>query len=192
MRFLWRVTCHQLVHCRYVDGATVLSQDVDFVTDGNLWILYADRQGCIQSKGFNFIRDLPTFFVLLYALQRFTLTEWGLNPDLDGRVKQAHGVGLINNSQGLTHEPNNWITVIGRTPITLGRKKLHSALAMTGRGTLAVEGFATNAGQRRKVALKMYWPEASPERTLFYSRCASGCQRGLRHHKPSAYNLGLP
>ena len=57
-----------------------MSQDVHFVTDDCLWILYADRQGCIQSHGFDFIRDLPTFFVFLNALERFTLTDWGLNP----------------------------------------------------------------------------------------------------------------
>jgi len=70
LRLLWRVTFHQLVHCRYVDARLPFCvADVHFVTDENLWILYADRQGCIQSHGFNFIKGLPTFFVLLLALQ---------------------------------------------------------------------------------------------------------------------------
>jgi len=48
-------------------------QDVDFVADDVVWIWYYDRQGCIQSEGINFLKDLPSFFVLLYALQRLNL-----------------------------------------------------------------------------------------------------------------------
>src|ERR1700733_7183094 len=52
-----------------------VSQDIDFVADDVVWVWYYDRQGCIQSEGFNFLRDLPTFFVLLYALQRLKLDQ---------------------------------------------------------------------------------------------------------------------
>jgi len=44
-----------------------------------VWVWYYDRQGTIQSSGINFIQDLPRFMVLLYALQRFTLGDWGRN-----------------------------------------------------------------------------------------------------------------
>ncbi|KAG2032563.1 hypothetical protein BDR03DRAFT_1094849 [Suillus americanus] len=51
------------------------------VVDDVMWIWYYDRQGTIQSSGINFIQDLPRFIVLLYALQRFKLEDWGRNKD---------------------------------------------------------------------------------------------------------------
>ncbi|KAG2118222.1 uncharacterized protein F5147DRAFT_768356 [Suillus discolor] len=52
------------------------------VIDDVAWIWYYDRQGIIQCSGINFIQDLPRFMVLLYALQRFELHDWGRNKDL--------------------------------------------------------------------------------------------------------------
>ncbi|KAG2107426.1 uncharacterized protein F5147DRAFT_653300 [Suillus discolor] len=52
------------------------------VVDDVAWIWYYDRQGIIQCSGINFIQDLPRFMVLLYALQRFELHDWGRNKDL--------------------------------------------------------------------------------------------------------------
>ncbi|KAG2104721.1 uncharacterized protein F5147DRAFT_263040 [Suillus discolor] len=52
------------------------------VVDDIAWIWYYDRQGIIQCSGINFIQDLPRFMVLLYALQRFELHDWGRNKDL--------------------------------------------------------------------------------------------------------------
>lgn len=51
------------------------------VVHDQLWIWYYDRQGTIQSSGINFIQDLPRFLVLLYALQRFSLDDWGRNTE---------------------------------------------------------------------------------------------------------------
>ncbi|KAG1805969.1 uncharacterized protein BJ212DRAFT_796838 [Suillus subaureus] len=51
------------------------------VIDDVMWIWYYDRQGTIQSSGINFIQDLPRFMVLLYALQRFELEDWGRSKD---------------------------------------------------------------------------------------------------------------
>jgi hypothetical protein len=58
-----------------------------------MWIWYYDRQGTIQSSGINFIEDLPRFMVLLYALQRFKLEDWGRNKDflpVQVEGKQCH------------------------------------------------------------------------------------------------------
>ncbi|KAG1826529.1 hypothetical protein EV424DRAFT_1599826 [Suillus variegatus] len=52
------------------------------VIDDVVWIWYYDRQGIIQCSGINFIQDLPRFLVLLYALQRFELHDWGRNKDI--------------------------------------------------------------------------------------------------------------
>ncbi|KAG1802086.1 uncharacterized protein HD556DRAFT_1438124 [Suillus plorans] len=51
------------------------------IVDDVMWIWYYDRQGIIQCSGINFIQDLPRFMVLLYALQRFDLHDWGRNKD---------------------------------------------------------------------------------------------------------------
>ncbi|KAG1826528.1 hypothetical protein EV424DRAFT_1599821 [Suillus variegatus] len=51
------------------------------VVDDVMWIWYYDRQGIVQCSGINFIQDLPRFMVLLYALQRFDLHDWGRNKD---------------------------------------------------------------------------------------------------------------
>ncbi|KAG1805973.1 uncharacterized protein BJ212DRAFT_1437720, partial [Suillus subaureus] len=63
------------------------------VIDDVMWIWYYDRQGTIQSSGINFIQDLPRFMVLLYALQRFGLEDWGRNKDflpVQVEGKQCH------------------------------------------------------------------------------------------------------
>ncbi|KAG1730088.1 hypothetical protein EDB19DRAFT_2012287 [Suillus lakei] len=63
------------------------------VTDDVMWIWYYDRQGTIQSSGINFVQDLPRFMVLLYALQRFRLEDWGRNKDflpVQVEGKQCH------------------------------------------------------------------------------------------------------
>ena len=65
-------------------------KDIDFVADNVIWAWWYDREGCIQAEGFDFLQDLPTFFVLLYALQRLKLDQWGLNANLDGRVRKVH------------------------------------------------------------------------------------------------------
>ncbi|KAG1819909.1 hypothetical protein EV424DRAFT_917300 [Suillus variegatus] len=51
------------------------------VVDDVAWIWYYDRQGIIQCSGINFIQGLPRFMVLLYALKRFELHDWGRNKD---------------------------------------------------------------------------------------------------------------
>ncbi|KAG2356842.1 hypothetical protein BDR07DRAFT_1422043 [Suillus spraguei] len=63
------------------------------VVDDIMWIWYYDRQGIIQSSGINFIQDLPRFMVLLFALQRFELEDWGRNKDflpIQVEGKQCH------------------------------------------------------------------------------------------------------
>ena len=186
---LWRVTFHQLVDCRFAD-ATYRSvwQMFICVTDAYIWILYADRQGCIQSHGFNFIQDLPTFFVLLLALQRLDLTRWGLNPALDARVRRAHQ-GLLgpNNEEGRTREPNEWQVNINAEPVMLNRKKWHSTLTMTGRGTVIAQG-TNDAGQL--LAVKIYWPEAHrpKENSLItVARIVSRGDSDITNHLPTVF-----
>ncbi|KAG1766875.1 hypothetical protein EV702DRAFT_1148959 [Suillus placidus] len=59
------------------------------VIDDVMWIWYYDLQGIIQCSGINFIQDLPRFMVLLYALQRFKLHDWGRNKEFKSRGNNA-------------------------------------------------------------------------------------------------------
>ncbi|KAG1776691.1 hypothetical protein EV702DRAFT_1046016 [Suillus placidus] len=73
------------------------------VVDDVIWIWYYDRQGIIQSSGINFLQDLPRFMVLLYALQRFKLEDWGrneafLSSQIEG--KQCHEFEIEDENLG--------------------------------------------------------------------------------------------
>lgn len=59
------------------------------IVDNIVWIWYYDRQGIIQSSGINFMKDLPRFMVLLYALQRFNLGDWGRNTQFEEVVEEG-------------------------------------------------------------------------------------------------------
>jgi len=56
-------------------------------SDDVAWVWYYDRQRTIQCSGINFIQDLPRFMVLLYAVQRFSLADWGRNADFKEDAK---------------------------------------------------------------------------------------------------------
>ncbi|KAG2156721.1 uncharacterized protein EDB93DRAFT_863999 [Suillus bovinus] len=73
------------------------------VVDDVMWIWYYDRQGVIQCSGINFIQDLPRFMVLLYALQRFKLHDWGRNKDflpVQVEGKQCHEFTIKDETLG--------------------------------------------------------------------------------------------
>ncbi|KDR79224.1 hypothetical protein GALMADRAFT_223463 [Galerina marginata CBS 339.88] len=61
-------------------------------TDDYIWIWYYDRQGILQSDGLSIFWNFPRFLVLLFALQRFTLEDWGvircLNPKAVHRLEK--------------------------------------------------------------------------------------------------------
>src|SRR5271163_837964 len=58
--------------------------------DCKLWIWSYDRQGVLQSDGIDFIKDLPRFLVLLFAFQRFELSDWGVITELNPNSGLAH------------------------------------------------------------------------------------------------------
>lgn len=47
------------------------------VTDSVINVWYFDRECPIRMTGFDFIDNLPYFFLFLFALQRFSLADWG-------------------------------------------------------------------------------------------------------------------
>ncbi|KAG1803457.1 hypothetical protein EV424DRAFT_1647590 [Suillus variegatus] len=72
------------------------------IVDDVMWIWYYDRQGIIQCSGINFIQDLPRFMVLLYALQRFELHDWGNKVFLPVQVegKRCHEIKIKDEKLG--------------------------------------------------------------------------------------------
>ncbi|KAI0758708.1 hypothetical protein C8Q74DRAFT_259448 [Fomes fomentarius] len=56
---------------------------VMLIQDSIFRIWWYDRQGGIQTTGIDFLRDLPRFLALLFALQRFELEDWGRVPEFD-------------------------------------------------------------------------------------------------------------
>ncbi|PVF92559.1 hypothetical protein CPB86DRAFT_744149 [Serendipita vermifera] len=51
------------------------------IEDDVLWLWWYDRQGALQSHGINFLQDLPSLMVLLFAFQRLGEEEWGVGID---------------------------------------------------------------------------------------------------------------
>lgn len=59
-----------------------LSKYLYLELDDVAWIWFFDRENTIQTTGINFVQDLPYFATLLFAFQRFTLRDWGIEPIL--------------------------------------------------------------------------------------------------------------
>jgi len=152
---------HQPVYCWYVDVAPFQLADVHFVADDVVWVWYYDRQGCIQSQGINFFKDLPSFLVLLYALQRLTLEQWGLNPSLDERVRRAHFGTFDRGLAGDIVEPNSTLTTKDGKKFELTREVFHSNLGIIGRGTVTVRAKIKGGPTDKTYAVKISWPEES-------------------------------
>lgn len=134
------------------------SADVYFTTDSVAWLWYYDKQGCIQAEGLNFVQDLPSFLVLLYAFQRMTLKQWGLNVDLDFRVQAAHQGSLKRNpNNDEVVVPTKWDVTIDSTLLTLdGTRVLHSPFGLIGRGTVTIGAHCP--ARCDDVVVKIYWP----------------------------------
>lgn len=53
-----------------------------YIADDHIWLWWYDRQGAIQSTGFNYIQHLPYYLLILLCFQRFDLKAWGFNTEL--------------------------------------------------------------------------------------------------------------
>ena len=105
------------------------------------------------------MKDLPSFLVLLYALQRLKLDQWGLKSDLDDRVRRAHLGDFDRRITGKIAEPTEWsVTVDSKTFKFLPNHILHSALGLVGRGTVTVKA-KSNDDVPRDLVIKIYSPE---------------------------------
>lgn len=70
-------------------GGRVVDQ-VLLILDEYLTIWYFDHEGIIKSEPISFIADFPRVLVLLLAFQRFTLTDWGVIPQLNPEAVYQH------------------------------------------------------------------------------------------------------
>ena len=103
-----------------------------------MWSWWYDRQGAIQTSGFNFAKDLPRFLILLFAWQRFTKQDWG----------------IVLEGQSLTCD--------GDVEITLTEDVVHRPYGIIGRGSLVLR--ATSTSRELKglpLVVKSSWPEAN-------------------------------
>ena len=164
--------------------------DVYFVTDDVVWVWYYDRQGCIQSEGINFFNDLPSFLVLLYALQRLELEQWGLNPSLDDRVRRAHFGTFDRNYAREIVEPNSTLKTADGKEFELTRQVFHSNLGIIGRGTVAVRATLKGGPPDKIYAVKISWPEESRPNEAEILRAAmekAGDDRDITDHIPRVF-----
>jgi len=166
--------------------------DVYFVTDDVVWVWYYDGQGCIQSEGINFFKDLPSFLVLLYALQRLKLEQWGLNPSLDDRVRRAH-LGTFDRNSQLRWEivgSNSTLQTADRKEFEFTRQVFHSNLGIIGRGTVAVRATLEGGPPDKIYAVKISWPEESRPNEAEILRPAmekAGDDRDITDHIPRVF-----
>jgi hypothetical protein len=98
------------------------------VTDTIMWNWWYDRQGAIQTSGLSFVDDLPRFFILLFAWQRFTEEDWGIVP------------------QG---QPGRTFTCDNGVEFTFVRDQcpIHRPYGIVGRGTMVLRATSTSDEQ---------------------------------------------
>lgn len=125
-----------------------------------MWIWWYDHEGCIQSEGINFVQDFPSFAVLLYALQRFSLIDWGFNTMLDPCAPFRHGQIMLNEKSQPVKISQDVEMTFEDTILEIDYSHKHSfysSYGIIGRGTQVVP--ATVKGTGENVVLKIYNPE---------------------------------
>jgi len=132
--------------------------------------------------------------VLLFALQRLQLEQWGLSPCLDGRVRMSPQEMPIRESD--IKDLLCWPVTIGSKELTLyNERKLHAASPFTGKGTMTVLAAPTTAGPEyttagnkpERFSIKIYWPEEAlqSERELLDNAWkAAGNDTDITNHLP--------
>ena len=125
-----------------------------------MWVWWYDRQGCIQSEGIDFVRDLPTFFLLLFAFQRFTLDDWGFKSKVDKQLRVIHDPAKGTNGNLIEPEAEIDLKVGSRTVKLRLDQILHSSYTIFGRAT---KTFVASSDSDAGLVAKISWPETSRE-----------------------------
>jgi hypothetical protein len=141
-----------------------------------MWIFWYDRQGPIQTRGFNFVESLPHFIVVLFIYQRFDLRQWGFIPELlsqSTREKLLRGPGTSSDLKLSASNLDDDVPVPKVSSVTRDEsepksftiepsKILHQRYNLIGRATRflgARENTGGPDGQDLKLVAKVSWPE---------------------------------
>jgi len=104
---------------------------------------------------------VPSFLVLLYALQRLKLEQRGFNTSLDDRVSRAHFGTFDRNYAREIVEPKPMFVTIDGKEFGLTGEVYYSTLSIIGRGTLTVAATFGGGPPDQSYAVKISWPEES-------------------------------
>ncbi|KAK1227618.1 hypothetical protein PQX77_009374 [Marasmius sp. AFHP31] len=118
------------------------------ITDTVLHLWYFDREGPIQTSGFDFILQLPYFLAFLYLLQRYQTKHWGFIPQM-----RSDGTGLRYPTPDKDGEESIFASE--------GSKMHTYTYGLGGRCTRTKKG--TFMHDQRKGILKLSFPEISRE-----------------------------
>ncbi|KAI5994257.1 hypothetical protein F5J12DRAFT_416820 [Pisolithus orientalis] len=144
------------------------------VIGDDIWIWYYDHQGHISVAGFNFVQDLPRFLVLLYALQRFNLEDWGRNtafqPNLEGDHIKSH------------------TTEVERKILTLHNWKRRARIGLGGRGTGVMDVTCDSPKLEKPtettadaMVAKIYWAEEARNKEEGILKCVENTAKNEGH-----------
>ncbi|KAK1226430.1 hypothetical protein PQX77_010591 [Marasmius sp. AFHP31] len=118
------------------------------INDTVLHLWYFDREGPIQTSGFDFILELPYFLAFLYLLQRFQTKHWGFIPEM-----RSDGTSLRYPTPGKDE---------GKSVFAFDGPDMYTyTYGLSGRCTRTKEG--TFMHDQRKGILKLSFPEISRE-----------------------------
>ncbi|KAI6000199.1 hypothetical protein F5J12DRAFT_914380 [Pisolithus orientalis] len=175
------VTIQTALYAAEMQSANIaMKYGLNYIVIGDdIWIWYYDHQGLISVGGFNFVQDLPRFLVLLYALQRFNLEDWGRNtefqPNLEGDRIESHT-----------------IEVNGKT-LTLDNSERKTRLGLGGRGTHVMDITCYTQKQEKLtetadgMVAKIYWAEEArmaEEEILVHVEKIAQQVRNVQGHVP--------
>lgn len=151
--------------------STTSSKDLGYTksicTDDCIWIWWHDRQGTIQSIGFNFVNHLPHLLLLLLCFQRFTLSDWGIKEDLiDDRIRNyysGHPSGVeYEHLKAMYQWPtSSFLDTEKHIRISL-RTPIHNRYCLIGRAT-EVRECTYDKSAWDEYILKLSWPEENRE-----------------------------
>ncbi|CUA73069.1 tRNA(Met) cytidine acetyltransferase TmcA [Pyrococcus abyssi GE5] [Rhizoctonia solani] len=173
-------------------------------TNSKLWLWWYDPQGAIQTTGIDFIQNLPHLLVLLFALQRLTLVDWGFNPELDPSIALRHLPTKTDGKQKKSSKKNPSTPRIEPMSAEVDVNKelkirydvpmldlLHDPFCLSGRSTKSfevtdasdVKASDAKASPKRYVA-KLYWPYMSRFKEEDLIKAARGVADDLGNHLP--------
>ncbi|KAG8688169.1 hypothetical protein FRC11_005949 [Ceratobasidium sp. 423] len=156
------------------------------IIDKVLWIWWFDRQGAIQSTGVNFIEDLPRFLVFLAAIQRFSLSDWGFDLELDPSISRRHlppkPDGTLHGSMTAELNINDHLKITFSTSM---EKLINDVFRIGGRSTLVFD--VKSSTEQSPLVAKLSWPNKDQLDEATIIELALQRAPHLRDHLPRVF-----